>query len=60
VARASRGGIGPLVRNAGAADDEYGFLVADDQSPAKARILLELGLSVTRETDALQHMLWTY
>lgn len=60
VARASRGGIGPLVRNAGAADDEYGFLVADDQSPAKARILLELGLSVTRETDALQHILWTY
>jgi glutamin-(asparagin-)ase len=60
VARASRGGIGPLVRNAAAADDEYGFLVADDQSPAKARILLELGLSVTQETAALQHMLWTY
>jgi glutamin-(asparagin-)ase len=60
VARASRGGIGPLVRNAGAADDEHGFLVADDQSPAKARILLELGLSVTRDTAALQRMLWTY
>ena len=60
VARASRGGIGPLVRNAAAADDEYGFLVADDQSPAKARILLELGLSVTQDTAALQHMLWTY
>jgi L-asparaginase/Glu-tRNA(Gln) amidotransferase subunit D len=60
VTRASRGGIGPLVRNAGAADDKYGFLVADDQSPAKARILLALGLSVTRETAALQQMLWTY
>lgn len=60
VARASRGGIGPLVRNAGAADDEYGFLVADDQSPAKARILLALGLCVTQETAELQQMMWTY
>lgn len=60
IARASRGGVGPLVRNAGGFDDEHGFLVVDDQSPQKARILLGLGLSITRETAALQHMLWTY
>jgi glutamin-(asparagin-)ase len=60
VARASRGGFGPLIRNAGALDDEDGFLVVDDQSPQKARILLALGLSVTQETAALQHLLWTY
>jgi glutamin-(asparagin-)ase len=60
VVRASRAGAGPLVRNAGAYDDEHGFLVVDDQDPQKARILLCLGLSVTQETGRLQEILWSY
>jgi glutamin-(asparagin-)ase len=60
VVRASRAGAGPLIRNAGAFDEEHGFLVVDDQDPQKARILLGLGLSVTRETSRLQEILWSH
>lgn len=37
-----------------------GFLVCDDLSPQKARILLMLALGVTRERDALQELFYTY
>jgi glutamin-(asparagin-)ase len=57
IVRASRAGAGPLLRNAGAYDDDLGFLVVDDQNPQKARILLGLGISITSETAALQDML---
>jgi glutamin-(asparagin-)ase len=60
VVRASRAGAGPLVRNAGAYDDEHGFLVVDDQDPQKARILLGLGLSVTQDTARLQDIFWNH
>lgn len=44
VVRASRTGSGVVVRNGAQPDDEHGWLVVDDQSPYKARILLMLAL----------------
>jgi glutamin-(asparagin-)ase len=44
VVRASRSGEGVVVRNAAHPDDEYDWLVVDDQQPAKARILLGIAL----------------
>ena len=37
-----------------------GFIVCDDLMPQKARILLMLALTVTRERDAIQQMFYTY
>ncbi len=45
VVRASRTGSGVVVRNAAQPDDKYGWVVIDDQSPGKARLLLALALS---------------
>ena len=54
--RASRTGAGPLLRDANADDTAEGWLVADDQSPLKARLLLALGLARTADAAALQAM----
>jgi L-asparaginase len=40
--------------------DADGFLVCDDLMPQKARILLMLALSVTREREAIQEMFYKY
>ena len=58
IVRASRTGAGPLLRdaNADADDTAEGWLVADDQSPLKARLLLALGLARTADAAALQAM----
>ncbi|HZD20378.1 MAG TPA: asparaginase [Burkholderiales bacterium] len=40
--------------------DDDGFLVCDDLMPQKARILLMLALTVTRERDAIQEMFYKY
>jgi L-asparaginase len=37
-----------------------GFIVCDDLMPQKARILLMLALTVTRERNAIQEMFYTY
>ncbi|HUE46494.1 MAG TPA: asparaginase [Aestuariivirgaceae bacterium] len=37
-----------------------GFIVCDDLLPQKARILLMLALSVTRERDAIQELFYSY
>jgi L-asparaginase len=39
---------------------EEGFVVADNLSPKKARILLMLGLTVTNDADEIQRMMLTY
>jgi glutamin-(asparagin-)ase len=54
VVRASRSPHGVVVRNAAHPDDEYGWLVVDDQQPAKARILLALALQREASKTALQ------
>ena len=40
--------------------DDDGFIVCDDLMPQKARILLMLALTVTREREAIQEMFYKY
>jgi L-asparaginase len=40
--------------------EQDGFIVADDLLPQKARILLMLALTRTRERQALQEMFYQY
>jgi L-asparaginase len=40
--------------------DDDGFIVCDDLMPQKARILLMLALTATRERQAIQEMFYTY
>lgn len=61
VVRASRTGNGVVVRNGAQPDDDYGWLVVDDQVPQKARILLMLALlSHQNEPQALQAAFYRY
>jgi glutamin-(asparagin-)ase len=54
VVRASRTGSGSAVRNPDAEDLKNDWIVADDQNPQKARLLLALALTRTREAGELQ------
>lgn len=45
IVRASRTGSGVVVRNATQPDDRFGWLVADDHAPQKARILMMIALA---------------
>ena len=40
--------------------DADGFLVCDDLMPQKARILLMLAVTVTREREAIQEMFYRF
>lgn len=60
IARSSRTGSGRVVRNGEEKDDENGFIVADNLTPQKARLLLMLGLTITRDPQKLQEMFYTY
>jgi L-asparaginase len=60
IARSSRTGAGRVVRNGEEKDDENGFIVADNLTPQKARLLLMLGLTITNDPQALQEMFYTY
>ncbi len=54
VVRASRTGSGSAARNPDAADLISGRIVADDQNPQKARLLLALALTKTRKVQELR------
>jgi len=60
VVRSSRTGGGVVERNIEVADDELGFIAADELNPQKARVLLMLGLSRTADPRALQEMFFAY
>ena len=60
IVRSSRTGGGVVERNIEIDDDEHGFIVADELNPQKARVLLMLGLTRTREARALQEMFFAY
>lgn len=60
ILRASRTGSGPIVRNGETNDDKNDYVVVDDQSPVKARILLSLALTRTSDTRELQKIFWKY
>jgi glutamin-(asparagin-)ase len=61
VVRASRTGTGVVIRNGAQPDDDYGWIVVDDQAPQKARILLMLAmLDNADERSALQAAFYRY
>ena len=51
IVRASRTGSGVVLRNAAQPDDRYGWLVADDHIPQKARILTMVALAASAASD---------
>jgi glutamin-(asparagin-)ase len=61
VVRASRTGSGVVIRNGAQPDDDYGWIVVDDQVPQKARILLMLAmLDHADERSAIQDVFYRY
>jgi len=58
IVRSSRVGSGHVIRNAEVEDDKWDFIVADDLSPQKARILLMLALIKSKDTKEIQE--WFY
>jgi glutamin-(asparagin-)ase len=60
VVRATRTGSGLVVRNGEETDDTNDWIVAADQNPQKARMLISLALLNTSDTKALQALLYKY
>jgi glutamin-(asparagin-)ase len=60
VVRASRTGSGTVIRNAAQPDDRYDWLVADDQIPHKARILMLVALTAENDAGKLQQVFFEY
>lgn len=60
VVRSSRTGGGVVERNIEINDDRAGFVVAEELNPAKARVLLMLGLSRGMDSRALQMLFTIY
>jgi L-asparaginase len=60
IVRSSRVGGGFVVPNVEINDNENGFVVSDNLSPQKARILLKLALTKTNNPKALQEIFLSY
>lgn len=60
IVRTSRVGDGLLIRNGEVDDDEYGTIAGNNLNPQKARILLMLALTRTRDTGEIQQIMDTY
>ena len=60
LVRATRTGAGPVIRNANADDDAHGWIVTDDQSPARARLLAALALTRQNDAASLQKAFLSY
>ena len=60
VCRASRAPSGRVVLEDEINDNELGTIVSDDLTPQKARILLMLGLTKTKDVKQLQKYFFTY
>ncbi|MEC7120410.1 MAG: L-asparaginase, partial [Pseudomonadota bacterium] len=60
VIRSSRIADGFVLRNAEQPDDRYGWVVAHDFNPQKARILAALALTKTQDATEIQRIFWTY
>ena len=58
VVRSSRTGSGMVTPSS--RDAEPGFLTADNLNPQKARVLLMLALTVTKDKAEIQRMFATY
>jgi len=60
ICRASRTPSGRVVLHDEINDDELGTIVSDDLTPQKARILLMLGLTKTKDKKQLQDLFFKY
>lgn len=60
IARTSRTGNGSSIRSPDPVDTEYDWIVCDDQNPQKARLLLALALTKTRNTEELRAIFRAY
>lgn len=60
VVRSSRIAHGRVTLNNEVDDQKYGFMVADNLSPQKARILLMLALTKTSDREEIQNFLFNY
>lgn len=60
VCRASRCESGRVVLDGEVNDNELGTIVSDDLNPQKARILLMLGLTTTKDIKKLQELFFKY
>lgn len=61
IIRSSHVNLGGIVlRNAEQPDDQYGWIVAHDLNPQKAKILATLALTKTSDYRDIQRMFWEY
>ena len=60
IVRSTRSSSGAVLRNQEVDDDATGFVVSDQLNPAKARVLLQLGLTKTNDVKTIQEYFWTY
>lgn len=60
IVRSSRVPTGTVSRNVELDDDALGFIVSDELNPAKARILLMLGMSKKYPREQLQELFYSY
>lgn len=60
IVRSSRVPQGFVLRNAEQPDDQYGWVVAHDLNPQKAKLLTALALTKKANAQELQRMFWEY
>lgn len=60
VVRSSRLPQGIVLRNNEVNDDKLGFVASGELTPAKARVLLQLALTKTKDPAEIQKMFYTY
>jgi len=60
VVRSTRVGSGLVARNGEVNDDELDFVVSSTLNPQKARVLLLLALTQTKDTKEIQQMFYDY
>ncbi len=60
IVRSSRVPQGFVLRNAEQPDDKYGWVVAHDLNPQKAKLLTALALTKTKDAKEIQRMFWEY
>lgn len=60
IIRSSRVPQGFVLRNAEQPDDKYGWIVAHDFNPQKAKLLVALALTKTKNAKEIQRMFWEY
>ena len=60
IIRSSRVPQGFVLRNAEQPDDKYGWVVAHDLNPQKAKLLAALALTKTKDAKEIQRIFWEY